>query len=410
MYRTEREHERERPARAADQLEAEAKRAPVLDAREVVRLQATAGNQAVQRLLGARPASVRTLQREVTTGAELTADKAYAHKVIDPLLTQYFIGQSLSSLDDDRERRKDARIKELIKGLDVLDEKFVDAYEKAKATATAEYEAEEPVYAPMKAAYQEGDRISRGLDLLAEGTFKTRDFVSKLEYWRAKAKRVGDKKRTRLGADEEGRGGRLPLWCDHATALVVDLLSAHPAFKSSLDVIKQGDPHVSGHWYVLANRERDIEYGRKLTENEFVIDLWGAILRELPTAVLDAQSSYPLADYAGILNLIKIEKLESVMTVRQGKTEGDEPASEVPAAAELIEDEVLAPEDEEDFDALLARLTAGEPLQTRSPEELLEAALSGGEGMQDLDDLLSALGEPKGTGAAAASSSSEGES
>jgi hypothetical protein len=367
----------------------EARPAPALDPREIARLQATAGNQAVQRLLGVRRPSGPMLQR-VTTGEDLEADKALARQLVDPLLKQYFIGQSLTSLDDDREKRKDQRVAELIKGMDFLDSKFIDALNSAQATAQQEYEAEEPIYAPMKAAYQEGDRISRGLDLVAKDKFKTEKFVQKLDYWREKAKRVQSEKRTRLGADEKGEGGRLPLWCDHATALVISLLSDKPAFKSSLDVIRQGDPHVSGHWYVLANREGDPTYGRKLTENEFLIDLWGAILRELPTTVLDSRSSYPKADYAGVMNLLQIPKLESVMTVRQGTVEGDE-----------------------DFDALLAQLLASEqPIQPKDLDQMLADAFTAGEGVQDLDDLLATLGEPKATGStpAAATGGSDGDS
>jgi len=102
-----------------------------------------------------------------------------------------------------------------------------------------------------------------------------------------------------------------------------------------------------------------------------VIDLWGALLKRLPTTVLDSTSQY--ADYGGILNLLPIDRLESVMTVGEKQR---------PSAAE--------PPEGDDFDSVLAALTKGtEGMRTKSADELLGDALSGtGEGIEDLERLL----------------------
>jgi hypothetical protein len=149
--------------------------------------------------------------------------------------------------------------------------------------------------------YAEGMRISQGLDMEAATNFGP-DFLADLRYWKEKAARVGREGRAKFQ-------GRVPLWCDQATALVIAQLAEDPAFASSLDVVKQGDPRGQGHWYVLANRApgRGVEYGRRLEPEEFVIDLWGTLLRQLPTVVHDQ----------GMINLFMIEDLEIVFSVAE---------------------------------------------------------------------------------------------
>ncbi|MBK8862539.1 MAG: hypothetical protein KBF65_01250 [Rubrivivax sp.] len=80
---------------------------------------------------------------------------------------------------------------------------------------------------------------------------------------------------TRGGDDE----GKVPIWCDQSTAIIVATLRGNAAFKSSLTVIKQGDPKQHGHWYVLANQEpgKTPAFGDALQGDEFVIDIWGAL-------------------------------------------------------------------------------------------------------------------------------------
>jgi len=78
------------------------------------------------------------------------------------------------------------------------------------------------------------------------------------------------------GREDEGK---VPIWCDQSTAIIVATLRGNAAFKSSLTVIKQGDPKQHGHWYVLANQEpgKTPAFGDALQGDEFVIDIWGAL-------------------------------------------------------------------------------------------------------------------------------------
>jgi hypothetical protein len=288
------ERKSKRDAMAGVLLKPAASPAPVLDARGLMRLQSSAGNRAVQRLLATRGASPRALHR-VTTGATLDADKAYARQVINPLLDQYFVGQDLTRID---KVKRAAREQEILlgftKGKELVSDPYMNALDVAKKVAALVFDLED---APLKEAYKEGMKISKGLDAEAVERFGP-EFLSKLDYWSEKARRVRDDRKARFE-------GYVPLWCDHATALVIDLLATDSSFTSSLDVVMQGDPKSNGHWYVLANREGVIEYGRELTENEFVIDLWGSLRLGLTTTVHDS----------GPLHLFQIEDLEGVMSV-----------------------------------------------------------------------------------------------
>ena len=405
MHYTELEGGRRRDARAGHRPEAEARSAPdALAAGEILRLQATAGNQAVQRLLATRRPPVRTLQR-VKTGAPLARDKERATAVITPLLDKYFVGQNVTRINKEARAQREQEIIRLATGdLTMADEKFWRQVEVGKAVAQQIFDAED---APAQEAYKEGKKISEGLDAEAVKAFGP-DFLTRLDYWSEKAKRVRQPGRAQFA-------GYVPLWCDHATALVIDLLADDPSFTSSLDVVKQGNPRVDGHWYVLANREGEIQYGRALTENEFVIDLWGALRLDLPSAVLDASSTVAAPGQAGVLNLFPTNKLESVMSVPEKSQSDAELIADALLAVEGIEDAPLAGEGDDDFKDLLASfMGGGHETPTRSQDELLAEALSAGEGVPDLDDLLATLETDKQTRqaapAAAAPSSSSGDS
>ena len=97
------------------------------------------------------------------------------------------------------------------------------------------------------------------------------------EFWQYKGEQLlaHPMAQTRGGDDE----GKVPIWCDQSTAIIVATLRGNAAFKSSLTVIKQGDPKQHGHWYVLANQEpgKTPAFGDALQGDEFVIDIWGAL-------------------------------------------------------------------------------------------------------------------------------------
>jgi len=106
------------------------------------------------------------------------------------------------------------------------------------------------------------------------------------EFWQYKGEQLlaNPMSPTRGGEDE----GKVPIWCDQSTAIIIATLRGNAAFKSSLTVIKQGDPKQHGHWYVLANQEPGTApaFGDALQGDEFVIDIWGALrLKESDASV-----------------------------------------------------------------------------------------------------------------------------
>lgn len=261
----------------------------------LLELQRTVGNAAVCALLMRRPeqrAATAMLQR-VTTGDKLAADKALARAKFDPLLEKYMVGQALAGIKSESVNRlyQDFGARAVM-GLEAGSDAYMLALAQSRALVQGFLESKE---------YAEGMRISQGLDMEASARFGPA-FLTQLGYWKEKAARVS----------REGRAafqGRVPLWCDQATALVIAGLAEDPAFHASLDVVKQGDPRGQGHWYVLANRapERGVEYGRALEPTEFVIDLWGALAKQLPTVVHDQ----------GPINLFEIKDLEVVYTASE---------------------------------------------------------------------------------------------
>jgi hypothetical protein len=338
------------------------------------------------------------LQR-VKTGEALAHDKQRARAVINPLIGKYFVGQNITRIDKDaRATRERDIIRVAMQNVSIDDEQFNLKMRAAKAVAEAIFDDED---APVREAYKEAKKISEDLDARATEKFGEK-FLSRLDYWREKARRV----------KQEGRSefhGFVPLWCDHATALVIDLLAGDPEFTSTLDVVKQGSPQVDGHWYVLANREGDIQYGRALTENEFVIDLWGALRLNLSSAVLDAGTAVDTPGQSGVLNLFPTDRLESVMTVPEKQRSDADLIADALLDLERIEPEPRAGAGDEDLNELLAQLRGEQQTQTKSADELYEAAFSGGEGVTDLDELLATLDKEKETKRAAPASVPRGD-
>ena len=120
--------------------------------------------------------------------------------------------------------------------------------------------------------YQKGAITSRTLALQNHVAGRNQNQV---EYWQ----HIGQKNRR----EPAGSG----LWCDGSAGMVISLLSTRDDFKSKLEVIKQGNPTLHGHWWVLANRPEHavLAFGEQLNEQCFVIDVWGAIRGEKASSV-----------------------------------------------------------------------------------------------------------------------------
>ena len=106
--------------------------------------------------------------------------------------------------------------------------------------------------------------------------FKTRSKKpeERRDYWKEK----GEKYVTE--SPYEKHKGKIPLWCDESTAIIIDKLKGNNAFQSRLDIVKKGNPANGGHWYVIVNRSLargDSEPTGELLPGEFVIDIWGTL-------------------------------------------------------------------------------------------------------------------------------------
>ncbi|WP_444931387.1 hypothetical protein ACJJIF_06305 [Microbulbifer sp. SSSA002] len=121
--------------------------------------------------------------------------------------------------------------------------------------------------------YQRGGRLSTMLTLQNNSAHRTSDQIA---YW----KHIGDRQQK----EPAGSG----LWCDGSAGIIISLLSQRSDFKSKLEVIKQGDPTLHGHWWVLANRPDGVvlDFGADLHNDCFVIDIWGAIRGKLASSVV----------------------------------------------------------------------------------------------------------------------------
>lgn len=81
--------------------------------------------------------------------------------------------------------------------------------------------------------------------------------------------------------------------CDGSAALAFYLLATDRAFRSSIALVKQGDPGMSGHWFLMAGVKADLldqnlnRFGAKQLQNSwtFIIDLWGAAFQKYDNAV-----------------------------------------------------------------------------------------------------------------------------
>lgn len=278
------------------------------------------------------PSNPTVIQR-VRMGKDLEDDKAIARAKLNPLLDQYVTGQSLTpTVMHDKNYPEVEKVLAEMEGLDseekmlaFLEEGFsqimpalkpqlaplmvkwrlakqkYDVAEEAdiKAllegkSATEESGKESGLYqfkaqleairkqvkellTTIDASYRAGKKLSENFALKNQGT----SFESP-EFWLGQGKEVHEAHTKQPQTFQSQMfPGKMPIWCDQATSLVINILSGERGFRSSLDVIKQGDPKTNGHWYVLANRNPGdtIEFGRALKPNEFVIDLWGTLAK-----------------------------------------------------------------------------------------------------------------------------------
>lgn len=194
-------------------------------------------------------------------------------------LRELGVSESLGKASSERQKETEDRLRQRQEDLKRLSkEELVDRLIE-----------EFPEEQPLRAAYldpetSKWDLVSRLARHLGE---RDRSEVARLnpqeevwkrpEFWQHKGERL-------LAAGmEPTRGGeaagKVPMWCDQSTAIIVATLRGNAAFKSSLTVIKQGDPKQHGHWYVLANLQpgKAPAYGDALQDDEFVIDIWGAL-------------------------------------------------------------------------------------------------------------------------------------
>lgn len=184
-------------------------------------------------------------------------------------------GKAASTNIEEREKLKSERRKELYKK---TKEELVDRLIELVPTEEAnrqEYEYSEKfdlVNSILKVLDEKDQGIgAKALDLQEE-------VWSRPEFWLTKGKDLLDEPMGQIqgGSDE----GKIPIWCDQSTAIIMATLRDQDDFKSSLEVIKQGDPKQHGHWYVLANRDAGSPfptYGQPLTGKEFIIDIWGTL-------------------------------------------------------------------------------------------------------------------------------------
>jgi len=140
--------------------------------------------------------------------------------------------------------------------------------------------------------------------------FKTRSKnpEEKRDYWKEK----GEKYVTESPYDKHK--GKIPLWCDESTAIIINKLKGNKAFLSRLDIVKKGNPANGGHWYVVANRNQargDSEPTGELLPGEFVIDIWGTLF--LNERLNGNRTKVVFKDAA---NIVYVEgKLKSVLSL-----------------------------------------------------------------------------------------------
>ena len=89
--------------------------------------------------------------------------------------------------------------------------------------------------------------------------------------------------------------------CDGSAALAFYTLAIDTTFSASIALVKQGDPRVSGHWFLIAGASDDLTasninaFGKTTTASwSFTVDLWGASFQKRTTTVL-----YPAACMVG---------------------------------------------------------------------------------------------------------------
>jgi Domain of unknown function (DUF4157) len=184
-------------------------------------------------------------------------------------------GKAASTNIEEREKLKSERRKELYKK---TEEELINCL--IELVPTEEANRQEYAYSEkfdlvnniLKVLDEKDQGIgAKALDLQEE-------VWSRPEFWLTKGKDLLDEPMEQIqgGSDE----GKIPIWCDQSTAIIIATLQDQDDFKSSLEVIKQGDPKQHGHWYVLANRDPGSpppNFGQPLKGNEFIIDIWGTL-------------------------------------------------------------------------------------------------------------------------------------
>lgn len=193
----------------------------------ILALQKTIGNRAVMRMLAHRPTKVSTVIQRIQSGEDRTKDITLAKSLFDGFLGTHTIGQHIDP------KKNQALIEQAKK----------KTFELFKFG--------------LKGESNQQYWLQKGLSLINKPMGQLPDIP-----------------------ENEGKAGKTPIWCDQATAIVIATLNDKAEFKSSLQVVKQGDPKQHGHWYVIANRDPKDgppKYGEDLKGSEFIIDIWGAL-------------------------------------------------------------------------------------------------------------------------------------
>ncbi|VAW69681.1 hypothetical protein MNBD_GAMMA09-2684 [hydrothermal vent metagenome] len=92
--------------------------------------------------------------------------------------------------------------------------------------------------------------------------------TTNLEYWATK------------GLNQRMQELSSGLWCDGSASIIMSRLTQQPKFTSPLTVVEQGNAKRSGHWWIIANLEKENpSYKGPFGRNAFTIDIWGALER-----------------------------------------------------------------------------------------------------------------------------------
>jgi len=90
--------------------------------------------------------------------------------------------------------------------------------------------------------------------------------TTNLEYWATK------------GLNQRMQELSSGLWCDGSASIIMSRLTQQPKFTSPLTVVEQGNAKRSGHWWIIANLEKENpSYKGPFGRNAFTIDIWGAL-------------------------------------------------------------------------------------------------------------------------------------